>query len=112
MAGDSSGLARACVVGTGCGCAIRSCRRRAGDRTATQYRDLKRLQTDAAAAPNNVVAATALANAYYRISRSEGDPRFLGYAQAALTPWWKNTEAPSAVLVMRATILQSNHEFT
>src|SRR5438093_1550036 len=56
------------------------------DRGTPQYRDLKRLQAALAAAPNNVAAATALANAYYRISRSEGDPRFLGYAQAALTP--------------------------
>ena len=78
---------------------------------APQYRELKRLQAAAAAAPNDVAAATALADAYYRISRSEGDPRFLGYAQAALTPWWKDPEAPTAVLVMRATILQSNHEF-
>ena len=82
------------------------------DRSAPQYRDLKRLRTEVAAAPNDVAAATALANAYYRISRSEGDPRFLGYAQAALKPWWKDAEAPSAVLVMRATILQSHHEFT
>jgi len=82
------------------------------DRTTPQYRQLKRLQTEVAVAPNNVIAATTLANAYYRISRSEGDPRFLGYAQAALTPWWKDADAPSAVLVMRATILQSNHEFT
>jgi len=81
------------------------------DRSTPQYRDLKRLRAEVAAAPNDVAAATALANAYYRISRSEGDPRFLGYAQAALTPWWKDAEAPSAVLVMRATILQSNHEF-
>src|SRR4029079_12518331 len=81
------------------------------DRTTPQYRQLKRLQTEGAVAPNNVIAATTLANAYYRISRSEGDPRFLGYAQAALTPWWNDAQAPSAVLVMRATILQSNHEF-
>ena len=53
----------------------------------------------------------ALADAYYRISRREGDPRYLGYAQAALTPWWKDPDAPTAVLVTRATILQSNHEF-
>jgi len=82
------------------------------DRTTPQYRELKRLQAEVAATPNDVAAAAALANAYYRISRSEGDPRFLGYAQAALTPWWKDAEAPSAVLVMRATLLQSNHEFT
>src|SRR4051812_43966484 len=82
------------------------------DRTTPQYRELRRLQTEVAVVPNNVVAATTLANAYYRISRSEGVPRFLGYAQAALTAWWKDADAPSAVLVMRATILQSNHEFT
>jgi hypothetical protein len=65
------------------------------DRTTPQYRELKRLQAEVAATPNDVAAAAALANAYYRISRSEGDPRFLGYAQAALTPWWKDAEAPS-----------------
>lgn len=81
------------------------------DRSTPQYRDLKRRQAAAAGAPNDVAAATALADAYYRISRSEGDPRFLGYAQAALTPWWKDPQAPTAVLVVRATILQSNHEF-
>jgi tetratricopeptide (TPR) repeat protein len=81
------------------------------DRSTPQYRDLRRLQAAVVSAPNDVAAATALANAYYRISRSEGDPRFLGYAQAALTPWWKDPEAPSPVLVMRATILQSSHEF-
>ena len=81
------------------------------DRSAPQYRDLKRLQALAAAAPGDVARAVALANAYYQISRSEGDPRYLGYAQAALAPWWKDPEAPTAVLVARATILQSNHEF-
>src|SRR6476469_4903273 len=80
------------------------------DRSTQQYSDVKRLKAQLAAAPNDVAAATALANAYCRISRSEGDPRFLGYAQAALTPWWNDAQAPSAVLVMRATILQSNHE--
>jgi uncharacterized protein (TIGR02996 family) len=81
------------------------------DRSTPQYRELRRLQAAAAAEPGNVDAATALARACYRISRSEGDPRFLGYAQAALRPWWKDAQAPTAVLVERATILQSNHEF-
>ena len=62
-------------------------------------------------APNDPAPATALATAYVRASRAEGDPRFLGYAQAALAPWWKDPEAPTAVLMLRATILQSRHEF-
>jgi tetratricopeptide (TPR) repeat protein len=81
------------------------------DRSAPQYRDLKRLQASAKTAPNDVARAVALANAYYRIARGEGDPRYLGYAQAALAPWWKEAEAPTVVLVTRATLLQSNHEF-
>ena len=81
------------------------------DRGAAEYRELKILKARAAAEPNNVDAAVALADAYYGISRREGDPRYLGYAQASLTQWWEDPAAPTAVLVTRATILQSNHEF-
>ena len=81
------------------------------DRSAADYRDLKRLRGLAQAAPGDIAAAVALADAYYRISRREGDPRYLGYAQAALMRWWKDAEAPVPVLVTRATILQSSHEF-
>ena len=80
-------------------------------RAAAQNRDLDRLKAAASAAPRDVNAATALANAYYQIARAEGDPRFLGYAQAALKPWWNEPEAPTPVLVARATILQSDHQF-
>ena len=80
-------------------------------RAAAQNRELDRLKAAANAAPRDVNAATALANAYYQIARGEGDPRFLGYAQAALKPWWNDAEAPTAVLVARATILQSDHQF-
>jgi tetratricopeptide (TPR) repeat protein len=77
-----------------------------------QFRQLRSLRSAAALAPNDIARATILATAYIRASRLEGDPRFIGYAQAALTPWWKDTEAPIAVLMLRATILQSRHEFT
>jgi hypothetical protein len=78
---------------------------------ATQLRQLKSLQTSAAQDPADPARAVALATAYYRASRLEGDPRFLGYAQAALAPWWKELEAPTGVLLLRATILQSSHAF-
>src|SRR6187401_3009104 len=68
------------------------------DRSSVEYRELKLLKAKAAAEPGDVDAAVALADAYYGISRREGDPRYLGYAQAALTPWWKDPEAPTAVL--------------
>ena len=80
-------------------------------RNTAQFRELKALQVAAAQAPNDLARATAVATAYIRVSRLEGDPRFLGYAQAALAPWWKDPAAPTAVLILRATILQSSHQF-
>lgn len=80
-------------------------------RSVPQLRELKSLQAAAARAPHDLASATALATAYVRASRAEGDPRFLGYAQAALGPWWTDSAAPTAVLVLRATIRQSRHEF-
>jgi predicted Zn-dependent protease len=41
---------------------------------------------------------------------AEGDPRFVGYAQAALRPWSDN-EAPPAILIVRAMLRQYRHEF-
>ncbi|MEP6942174.1 MAG: hypothetical protein ABI981_04525 [Betaproteobacteria bacterium] len=80
-------------------------------RSVAEFRDLKALQAAAAKAPAELAPALALASAYVRASRVEGDPRFLGYAQAALARWWKDPQAPTPVLVLRATILQSSHEF-
>jgi hypothetical protein len=80
-------------------------------RTAPQFRELKSLQVAAAQAPGDLTRAVALATAYVRASRLEGDPRFLGYAEGALAPWWKDPAALTRVLVLRATILQSSHQF-
>ena len=52
------------------------------------------------------------AQRYLSRARSESDPRLLGQAEAALAPWWSLSEPPIAVLLLRATILQSNHDFT
>jgi tetratricopeptide (TPR) repeat protein len=43
--------------------------------------------------------------------RLRGDPRELGVAQAALAPWWSRADAPPDVRLVRATVLQSQHEF-
>jgi Tfp pilus assembly protein PilF len=80
-------------------------------RNTTQYRELKALQTAAARHTEDLSRAAPLAAAYIRAARIEGDPRFLGYAQAALSPWWKDPNAPTQALVLRATILQSSHRF-
>lgn len=43
--------------------------------------------------------------------RLRGDPRELGVAQAALAPWWTRADAPPEVRLVRATAMQSQHEF-
>jgi tetratricopeptide (TPR) repeat protein len=43
--------------------------------------------------------------------RQLSDPRYLGRAQATLARWWKLAEPPPDVLLLRATIEQSVHQF-
>jgi hypothetical protein len=80
-------------------------------RTSPGLARLNALRTEAAQAPKDLPRAVALATASIRASRLEGDPRYLGRAQAALAPWWKDPDAPTPVLLLRATILQSSHRF-
>ncbi len=76
-------------------------------------RELRRLRTELAANPADLDRAAALARRYIEQARRDGDPRYLGYAQAALKPWWGQPRAgaPSEVLVLRATLAQSTHDF-
>ena len=61
--------------------------------------------------PGNVDLAVRIAQGYVSRARSESDPRLLGQAQAALGAWWAMPEPPIPVLLLRATIRQSNHDF-
>jgi hypothetical protein len=53
----------------------------------------------------------ARAKALIEKAREQGDPRFLGYAQTLLSPWWDKPDAPADIAVLQATILQSEHRF-
>jgi predicted Zn-dependent protease len=70
-----------------------------------------------ASVPASVVGANrldvALPLAQFDIaqSRSSGDLRFLGYADAVLAPWLARSPIEPRVLVLEATILQSRHAF-
>ncbi|MCC7595921.1 hypothetical protein IGS61_00395 [Janthinobacterium sp. FW305-129] len=77
---------------------------------ATQS-ELRGLRQQLNAAPQDLVLATGLAQRYIALARSETDPRYLGYAQAALAPWWRQAAPPVPVRLLRATILQSTHHF-
>lgn len=55
--------------------------------------------------------ALPLAQLYIKQSRSTGDLRFLGYAEAALGPWIGPDTQSADALVLHATVLQSRHDF-
>lgn len=74
-------------------------------------RELLRLRSELQQSPNNVTLATTLAQRYIEQARVDGDPRYLGYAESALAPWWKLPAPPEPVLVLRATLRQSTHQF-
>ncbi|MEM7225649.1 MAG: hypothetical protein AAF495_21905 [Pseudomonadota bacterium] len=61
--------------------------------------------------PTNLGLAVELAQSYISAARAEGDPRYNGYAQAALSPWWQDAAPPIPVLVLRATLRQNRHDF-
>ena len=80
-------------------------------RTDPLQQQLQRLRAELAARPQDLALATGLAQRYIGLARSETDPRYLGYAQAALAPWWRLAAPPAAVRLLRATLLQSTHQF-
>jgi hypothetical protein len=75
-------------------------------------REMLQLRKQLRADPGNVDVATALARRYYEMVAEEGDPRYLGYAQAALAPWWNLPEPPVEVQVLRASLAQFSHNFS
>lgn len=72
---------------------------------------LRQLRVQLAANPNDVALATSVARQHIATARRETDPRYFGYAQAALAPWWALAAPPTEVRLLRATLLQSTHHF-
>jgi Tfp pilus assembly protein PilF len=64
-----------------------------------------------AASPRDPVLAMKVASAYYELAGAEGDPRYIGYAEAAMAPWATDTSAPTEIFYMRAKLLQWRHEY-
>ena len=76
-----------------------------------QQRELRRLRAGLSSNPGNLPLALDLARRYLAVGRADGDPRYYGYAEAALDPWLRLASPPLDVLVLRAIIRQNRHAF-
>jgi hypothetical protein len=65
---------------------------------------LRELRDAWTAQPAYVPAALAYARAALELNRREEDPRYLGYAEAALALWWQQPQAPPEVMLLRASL--------
>ena len=81
---------------------------RASDPRARELQDLRSAWRGN---PKDLGASVKLARAYFNAVAAEGDPRYIGYAQAALAPWWDLPQAPTDVRVLRAILNQFDHRF-
>lgn len=79
-----------------------------GDR---RLRELAPLRAALNRDPNDLRAAVTLARAYIDTGRTTGDPRYAGYAEAVLSPWWTMPAPPAEVAILRAVLLQRVHRF-
>ena len=79
---------------------------RAGDSRA---RELAALRASARKAPGDAAVAAALAQAYFDIAQARGDPRFIGYADAVVSPF--DPKMSVDLLVIRGMLRQYRHDF-
>lgn len=79
-----------------------------GSKTA---RELRGLHAELVRSPQNLPLAIAVATRDIALARRQGDPRYNGYAEAALAPWLKLPDPPVDVIVLRATLRQARHDF-
>jgi tetratricopeptide (TPR) repeat protein len=73
--------------------------------------ELRRQRRELAEDPANLKDSVELARSYLGSARSEGDPRFVGFAQAVLGPWWDDVSPPVPVLLLRARVRRGSWEF-
>ncbi|MBK9953501.1 MAG: hypothetical protein IPP10_19070 [Candidatus Competibacteraceae bacterium] len=76
-----------------------------------QLRELQGLRRRLADRPDDLTLALHVARRNLEVGRAEADPRYYGYAQAALAPWWNQNPPPPDVLVLRAALRQNRHDF-
>ena len=78
---------------------------------APEGRELRELRRAFAAQPQSLDRALALARRYFDLAGAEGDPRYVGYAEAEIRPWSTAAAPPVESLIVRALVRQYRREF-
>lgn len=73
--------------------------------------ELAKLRERLARAPQNPDVVASVAARYIQLGSQSSDPRYFGYARAALGPWWGAADAPGEMLRLRAKIKEKNHDY-
>lgn len=71
--------------------------------------ELRALRAAARANPGDAAATARLAKRYFELASAEGDPRYVGYAEAAVRGW--PADAPDEILYVRGILRQYRHDF-
>lgn len=79
---------------------------------SSTFQEVKQLRSKLEDSSDDWMTASRLAERYIEIARSQSDPRYMGYAQAILEPWWDQPDsAPIKAFLLRAIIRQYEHDF-
>ena len=81
-----------------------------GRRDAPAMVELRQLRAALASRPDDAEAAAALAKRYFDLANAEGDPRYVGYAQAAIRRW-QGADVPAEILYASGLLKQYRHDF-
>ena len=71
--------------------------------------DLTRLRERLGKDPENPALASAIGNEFIRMGGESGDPRFYGFARAAIAKWWPELDPPESILKIRAKLQERDH---
>jgi Tfp pilus assembly protein PilF len=72
---------------------------------------IKALRLEVQKNPNDLKQVVLLARTYFQLAGSEGDPRYIGYAQSIIQPWSSFTHPPIEIVLVRGLLFQFSHDF-
>ena len=73
--------------------------------------ELTTLRRQLSSSPTDMDLAVRVGGRYLAMGSIESDPRFYGYARAALQPWWDQAKPPPQVLRLRAKLREKDHRY-